>query len=367
MRTGSSSGRAAASARRPKLHAPSTSNVKNAAAISASRAVTASGEPWSGSESSAAARRRFACSWRPRKFSAAAQRAVRATRRRVSPAGTRSIASSSVATQRSRSPVERSTCARLISVRSRAASSASGRSRRAAPNQRAAAAGARGAVAAPASSSSSIAAASPATAGLLDVMGARRGRRPAGRQAARRARVCDEPPSPAGGLVDRAAHQRVAEREAPGHGGRMQQARCRAARRAPAVPRPATASRSRTRARARTGRPRSSPRRAACARERSARRAPPRARPPPCAGRRRPSPCGRPTCCAPGAARRERAAARRTGCRRSRGRSPRAGVRASSPPARLRHSASSREPSSSTVTAGAASAELRPAGARPVR
>ena len=60
---------------------------------------------------------------------------------------------------------------------------------------------------------------------LLDVMGPRSGRRPAGREAARRAGVRDEPPAAAGGLVDRAAHERVAEREAAGHGGRVQKAR----------------------------------------------------------------------------------------------------------------------------------------------
>ena len=317
MRTGSPSGRAAASARRANARSASTSSVKKATATSASRLVTASGDPgprairtrWRGGVGLLVAAEevlggragggerhphaglagRDQVDRLEQRDDAAVEVAGRAKHLRE--AGERSQASAAVRLrhepQGSAEPARGgSRCARR---RRRARLQQQGDRRGVALRRR-----------------------------LLDVMGPGGGRPAASRQAARRAGVGDEPPSAAGGLVDRAAHERVAEREAPRHGRRVQQAHVEqlVERRHPLVRRqlPDLAGElglervTRDRARVQQH----------CARGSSARPAPPPGPPPRCAERRRRSRRGPRTGCAAAAVRRARAAARRTGCRRSR-------------------------------------------------
>ena len=72
----------------------------------------------------------------------------------------------------------------------------------------------------------------------LDVVGARRRCSPSRRERLGAALVGAEPPAAGGGLVDRPAHERMPEAEAPGHVGRGEGDRAAGARRLPPSPRP---------------------------------------------------------------------------------------------------------------------------------
>ena len=85
--------------------------------------------------------------------------------------------------------------------------------RSAAPYQRAAVAGVCARTASPAARSTATAPSSPCAAENSHVVGELLGRRAAALERGRHARVGGEPPAAAGALVDRAAHERVAERE----------------------------------------------------------------------------------------------------------------------------------------------------------
>ena len=178
----------------------------------------------SGSSSHARTSRRCASSWRPSQCSTAAQSAVSSTRRASASAGSSSIASSSVARQRSSSPSDRCADASATRTSTWRSWSAAGQQaqRRLEPARRGgraraprSAAGRAAAARSPASSPwaadrSTWWASSVGAAPRAAERAPRRGRaRPA---ASRRRR-----------LVDRAAHERMAEAEAARHGGRAHQ------------------------------------------------------------------------------------------------------------------------------------------------